>query len=259
MSPNSPRAGGEVERFPSALTAIPRREPPAAEVTRRLLDYLLSGDITSGHKIPPERQLAQVLHVGRSAVREAIKSLSLLGLLDVRQGDGTYLTGSASDLLPRVIEWGLLLGERRVHDLMEVRTHLEVTVAGLAAERRSDEQVAILRRLIDDMERADGDIAAYVEADLSLHLTIAEASGNQVLASLLGSIRALLRVWATRVLEAAGEVETSLAVHVPIVEAIERGDADAARAAMAAHMARATNRLQAAVSTQEDSAARAAD
>src|SRR4051794_1938508 len=158
-----------------ALTAIPRRETPSAEVTRRLLDYLLSGDIHVGNKIPPERQLAQALNVGRSAVREAIKSLSLLGLLDVRQGDGTYLTGSSSDLLPRVIEWGLLLGERRVHDLVEARTNLEITVAGLAAERRTDEQVARLRELIGAMEKAADDIATYVDADLSLHLTIAAA------------------------------------------------------------------------------------
>jgi GntR family transcriptional repressor for pyruvate dehydrogenase complex len=258
MNTNSPRTIGDAEGFPSPLSAIPRREAPAAEVTRRLLDYLLSGHITSGQKIPPERQLAQVLHVGRSAVREAIKSLSLLGLLDVRQGDGTYLTGHSSDLLPRVIEWGLLLGERRVQDLMEVRTHLEITVAGLAAERHTEEQVANLRRLLDEMEHADGEIPAYVEADLSLHLAIAEASGNQVLASLLGSIRSLLRVWATRVLEAAGEVETSLAVHVPIVDAIERGDADAARVAMTAHMARATRRLQASVGEQQASTTRAA-
>jgi GntR family transcriptional repressor for pyruvate dehydrogenase complex len=230
------------------LTAVPRRQAPSAEVTRHLLQYLLSGDVRAGQKIPPERRLAEILGVGRSSVREAIKSLSLLGLLDVRQGDGTYLTGSTSDLLPQVIEWGLLLGERRVQDLMEARTHLEVTVSGLAAERRTDEQIARLRELVSAMEHAADDLPTYVEADICFHLTIAEASGNQVLSGLLTSISSLLRVWAMQVLQSAGETATSLAVHTPIVDAIERRDADAARVAMAAHMARATKRLHTALS-----------
>jgi GntR family transcriptional repressor for pyruvate dehydrogenase complex len=245
------RGIGDHEQAP-ALTAVPRREAPSAEVTRHLLRYLLSGDLIAGQKIPPERRLAETLGVGRSSVREAIKSLSLLGLLDVRQGDGTYLSGSTSDLLPQVIEWGLLLGERRVQDLMEARTHLEVTVAGLAAERRTDEQIARLRELVGAMERAADDLPAYVESDIAFHLTIAEASGNQVLSGLLASIQSLLRVWAMRVLQSAGETATSLAVHIPIVDAIEQRDADAARAAMAAHMARATRRLHDALSATTD-------
>jgi GntR family transcriptional repressor for pyruvate dehydrogenase complex len=203
--------------------------------------------LAPGQRIPSERQLAQALDVGRSGVREAIKSLSLLGLLDVRQGAGTYLTSSTSELLPRVIEWGLLLGEPRVYDLTETRSHLEILVAGLAAERRTDADVRELRDIVDTMRLAGEDIAAYVEADVRFHLAVANASGNVVLANLVSSIQSLLRVWAGRVLESAGETETSLAMHVPIVDAIEESDADSARRAMSAHMDRANARLRAAV------------
>ena len=226
------------------LTAVPRREAPSAEITRHLLDYLLSGELAPGDKIPSERQLAQALEVGRSGLREAIKSLSLLGLLEVRQGNGTYLSRSSSDLLPQVIEWGLLLGEPRVYDLTEARTHIEITVAGLAAERRSQEHVGRLTEILDHMRSRERDIASYIEDDIAFHLEVARMSGNGVLASLVNSIQSLLRVWAARVLQAAGETESSLAMHVPIVDAIQRGDADAARDAMAAHMERATARLQ---------------
>ncbi|HEX7292133.1 MAG TPA: FadR/GntR family transcriptional regulator [Conexibacter sp.] len=229
---------------PLPPAAVPRRETPSAEITRHLLDYLLSGDLRPGQRIPSERQLAEALQVGRSAVREAIKSLSLLGLLDVRQGDGTYLSRTDSDLLPRVIEWGLLLGERRVYDLMEARTHLEITLAGLAAERRQNEVVERLRALLTQMAAAEDDIPAYTEADIAFHLEIAQASGNEVLAGLVASIKSLLRVWTTRVLQAAGETASSLAMHTPIVDAIEARDVDGARAAMAAHMARADRRLR---------------
>ncbi|WP_218107748.1 FadR/GntR family transcriptional regulator [Streptomyces sp. MnatMP-M27] len=124
------------------------------ELTRRLLDYLLSGELTPGQRIPSERQLAEALSTGRSTVREAIKSLSLLGLLEQRVGDGTYLSRSTSALLRQVIEWGILLGEKRLEDLLEARHHLEVQLAGWAAERRSNEQLERLRALAGQMRDA---------------------------------------------------------------------------------------------------------
>lgn len=221
-----------------------RRETPTAEITRRLLDYLLSGSLALGHKIPPERQLAEALGVGRSTVREAIKSLSLLGLLDVRQGDGTYLSRSTSDLLPRVIEWGMLLEQPYISDLIEARERIEPIVAEFAAERRSEEDIDALRALIQEMESASSDIDRYVDADTAFHLRLAEAGANYVFRNQLSSIRELLRVWATNVLEAAGETESSLAMHRPILDAVERRDTTAAGRAMTAHMERAGRRLR---------------
>jgi GntR family transcriptional regulator, transcriptional repressor for pyruvate dehydrogenase complex len=235
--------------LPATLRIEPR-EGPLAEITRKLLDYLLSGEIEPGTKIPSERQLADGLGVGRSAVREAIKSLSLLGLLDVRQGDGTYLSRSGSDLLPRVIEWGLLLEEPRIMDLLEARTELEVVVTGLAAARAGEEEIAVLRDRFEAMRAAGPDVDAYVDADIAFHLQLAQASGNGVFANLLTSLRSLLRVWADRVLHHVGETDTSLAVHEPIVEAIAASDVEAARAAMRAHMERANRRLREALDAQ---------
>ncbi|WCB94966.1 hypothetical protein DSM104299_03706 [Baekduia alba] len=226
---------------------LPPRETAVAEITRRLLDFLFSGAIAPGQKIPPERQLAEALAVGRSSVREAIKSLSLLGLLDVRQGDGTYLTHSGSDLLPQVIEWGLLLGEPRILDLVEARAEIEVLVAGYAAQRADAEGVARLRAQLDRLAQAGDDVQAYVEADVALHLEIARLSGNEIFMTLVNSLRSLLHVWAERVLVHAGETASSFAMHAPIVDAIEAGDADDARAAMRAHMERAGRRLKAAL------------
>lgn len=230
---------------------IAPRESPVAEITRRLLDFLLSGTIDPGSKIPSERQLAEALAVGRSSVREAIKSLSLLGLLDVRQGDGTYLSRGGSDLLPQVIEWGLLLGEKRVVDLLEARAEIETTVAGLAAARVEDLGAAELRRRFELMRAAAGDVPGYVDADVAFHLQIAQMSGNEVFVNLVTSLRSLLRAWASRVLEHAGETESSLAVHADIVESIVARDPDLAQAAMRRHMERAHRRLLEALSADE--------
>lgn len=210
-----------------------------------MLDYLLSGQLTPGQKIPSERQLAEALAVGRGALREAIKSLSLLGLLEQRIGDGTYLSGSSSDLLPQVIEWGLLLGDKRLDDLLEARYHLEVLLSELAAQRRTEEQLARLRELVAQMHAAgNDDLDGYVRADIAFHLQLAACSGNTVLAGVLTNIQSLLQAWTSRVIHAAGETRSSLAMHEPILTALENGDPEAARRAMTRHMDRAIRRLR---------------
>lgn len=237
---------------PLEALRMPPRQPPVAEITRRLLDFLFSGAVEPGQKIPPERQLAEALAVGRSSVREAIKSLSLLGLLEVRQGDGTYLSRSGSDLLPQVIEWGLLLGERRVFDLLEARAEIEVMVAGIAADRADAEAVERLGEKLEDLRAAGDDVAAYVDADVALHVEIANATRNQIFISLVSSVRSLLGVWAKRVLEHAGETKSSFAMHKPIVDAISNKDSEAARTAMRAHMDRADRRLRRALAAASE-------
>ncbi|MEP6640175.1 MAG: FadR/GntR family transcriptional regulator [Chloroflexota bacterium] len=225
---------------------IVRRDPVAAEIARALLDFIFSGKIRPGSKLPSERQLAERFGTGRSVVREALKSLGLLGLVDVRQGDGTYLRGADSDLLPRVIEWGLLLGERRTLDLVEARQHIEILVARLAAERRTPADLSEIRRYLAQMQRAKG-TDAFISADVGFHLRVAEASKNVILANMLTSIQSLLRVWIRRVVEAAGDSGPSHLQHVPVYEAIDRQDVEAAGSAMAAHMQGAALRLRAAI------------
>lgn len=237
---NSPEAQSLIV---SAPAAIRRPDPPSVELTRHLLQYFLSGEIAPGQKIASERQLAEALGVGRSSVREAIKSLSLLGLLEVRQGDGTYMTGSTSTLLPEVVEWGLLLGAQSILDLVEVRAHLEVFIAGLAAERHTPEDVTALWAAVDTMRGAGSDVARYIEGDYEFHRALAKATGNEVLISLSHSFRALLQVWSARCVEEEKDTARLAAEHQPIVRAVERDRVDAARSAMAKHMKTANARL----------------
>ncbi|MGI9254454.1 MAG: FadR/GntR family transcriptional regulator, partial [Thermomicrobiales bacterium] len=175
-----------------------RREPLATEIARKLVEYLLSGAIVPGERIPSERDLAQAFGVGRSAMREAIKSLSLIGLVDVRHGDGTYLRKGDGGLLPQVIEWGLLLGEPATRDLIEARQKIEAIVAGLAAERRTGEDVATLSAALDRRAAAakPGDSAeAFVDADVNFHLRLADIADNTALRDMLAGVQSLLRVW----------------------------------------------------------------
>jgi GntR family transcriptional regulator, transcriptional repressor for pyruvate dehydrogenase complex len=219
-----------------------KREPVATQIARRLVEVILSGEIEPGARMPSERQLAESFGVGRSAMREALKALTLIGLVEVRQGDGTFLRRADSALLPEVIEWGLLLGEPRTMDLVEARQEIEIVLAGLAAQRRSDEEIAQLRRLLEKMEHATT-AAEFVESDVAFHLVLANASRNSALRDIHSSIQALLRAWILRAISSGDSMLPSYAEHVPVFEAVERGDAAAAREAMATHMSSAAARL----------------
>jgi GntR family transcriptional repressor for pyruvate dehydrogenase complex len=227
------------------------RESVTAEVSRRLLSYLLSGAVKPGGRLPSERKLAEALGVGRTNTREALKSLHLLGILRVRPGDATYLRTTESELLPKVIEWGLLLGEQRAFDVIEARQHLETILAGLAAERRTQEDLAVMRRAYQAMDEAAGDLEALIAADVAFHTRMWEAAGNSVLLEAMTSIRSLQRVWIARTNQPEPDAHRTASEHAAVLEAIERGDAQAAREAMAKDMAVAAERLKATLATAE--------
>jgi GntR family transcriptional regulator, transcriptional repressor for pyruvate dehydrogenase complex len=230
---------------------VPPRGSAVSDIARQLLGQLLSGRLAPGTRLPSERQLAQAMGVGRSAVREALKALDVLGILDVRTGDGTYLKRTSSDLLPDAIQWGLMLGQPRTRDLIEARRHIEALTARLAAERATAEQRAELAERMDAM-RSAGSVPEFVEADLAFHLTLADAAGNSVLAGVLASARALLRVWIRQAVEQAGETTSTCAEHQRVLDAVLADDPDGAAEAMAAHMAAASTRLVSSLDLGDD-------
>lgn len=231
---------------------LSQRDQLPHEIARKLIDYLLSGEIKPGARMPSERALAAELGVGRSAVREALKSLGLLGLIEVRQGDGTYVRKPDSDLLPKVIEWGLLLNEQRTLDLVDARQQLEITVADMAAQRRNEADLRAMDKALRAMARRTR-TEAFVQADIAFHLAVAEAAHNAVLLDVLNSVRSLLLVWIRRSIDLAGETHGSHREHVPIMEAVAAGDPVAARLAMTEHMTAAAARLHESIRADQHS------
>ncbi len=237
---------GSSAEITDALGALPAGSP-VSEVATRLLDLFMGGDIAPGTRLPPERQLAATLEVGRSAVREALAALEILGIVDVRAGSGTYLRGAASELLPQTLRWGLLIGERNTAELLELRSGLEIYVARLAAERLDDDQIATLGRHVERMTNAGDDLAArlhdFVQADLAFHQDLAGGVQNAILLDLLQVVGSLLRVWADRAVHDPENAKRAIDEHRAVYEALVARDADAAASAMALHMATATARL----------------
>lgn len=226
------------------LNALPASTPTAA-VASELLRYFTSGGLEPGSRLPAERKLAEMLATGRSAVREALAALEVLGIVEVRPGSGTYLRSTASELLPRTLSWGLMLGAQDAGDLMQVREALEVLSAQLAAQKRDDAAADRLQGHLQTMSRhADlGDHHAFVEADAHFHQELAAIADNAALSAVLQSVRALLRVWVDRSVDNVADARRALGEHAALVEAVSDGDVARAQSAMTAHMETAGNRL----------------
>lgn len=226
----------------AALGVLPTGTP-VSEVARRMLDLFTGGSIAAGTRLPPERQLAATLGVGRSAVREALAALEILGIVDVRPGSGTYLRGAASELLPQTLRWGLLIGERNTAELLELREGLEIFVARLAATRADAATLARLEKDVVRMRDSYDDLNAFARADLDFHHALAEAAGNVTLTDHLHVIRSLLQVYADRAVHDRDHAVIATAEHEAVLSGVRAGDGDAAASAMAVHMATATARL----------------
>lgn len=225
------------------LQALPRGSA-VADVARQMTTLIAQGTYAPGSRLPPERQLAESLGVGRSAVREALAALEILGLVSVRPGSGTYIRDSMSELLPTTLSWGLMVSAEHTAQLSEVRSALEVRAAVLAAERAGEDDLERLRAHLGVMETSTEDFEAFIEADAAFHLQLAQAAGNEVMDDLLRTVRSLLRVWVERGLRSSEQALTACREHRAVYEAVASHDPSAAQVAMDAHMRTAGDRVE---------------
>jgi GntR family transcriptional regulator, transcriptional repressor for pyruvate dehydrogenase complex len=205
------------------------RVSAAEAVFKELLAEIQGGRLAVGEKLPSEAALAQRYGVSRSVVREALRSCAALGLTVSRTGKGTFVVS-------RRVAKDLTLGEYSARDLHEARPHIEVPAAGLAARRRSDEDVRFLRDVVAEMA-AEDDPQAWVELDISFHAAIARISRNRVFEKVIADIRQALSHQSETLNVVADRQPHSDEEHLRIFRAIEKGSADEAEAAMQDHLA----------------------
>ena len=204
----------------------------------KIRERIVSGAWGPGDRLPKESELAAELGLSRNSLREAVRALSQLRVLEVRQGDGTYVSSLEPDLLLESTSFvsHLLLGEGAVA-LYEVRRILEAAAAALAAARINEEGKQELGASLERMRDAQG-VEELVEADVAFHAVIARATGNPVLISLLASLSTRMlrvRLWHGRAADSALDVTRE--EHRRIYEAIMQRDPELARAAATAHIA----------------------
>ncbi len=214
-----------------ALTSL-RRSPLVDLAVSQLRDQVLSGQWPVGSRLPAETELAQRLEVGRSTIREAIRALVHAGLLETRQGSGTYVRSVTPSA-----DWEPRLRRAAVLEVYEVREALEVQAARLAASRRTEADISAVRTRLAERERAGDQEASFVEADLAFHRSVVAAAHNALLAEMFDSFAAALRealiaVRSDHSVRDAG----AAAAHARLAAAIEAGDAAAAAQATHDHL-----------------------
>ncbi len=208
------------------------------EAITRIRALIQSGELRPGSKLPPEQQLAAELGISRSPMREAVKALAVARVLDVRRGDGTYVTS----LAPTVLLEGLGLAVELMHgntllELTEVRRLFEPVATGLAAKRMTPDHLAELRGHLDAMHAAAEDVELLNKHDAAFHRAVVAATGNETLTTLIDGIsRNTLRARVWRGMVEANASDRTLAEHEAIYTALADGDADLAQAAALMHI-----------------------
>jgi GntR family transcriptional repressor for pyruvate dehydrogenase complex len=181
--------------------------------------------------------LCEALNVGRSTLREALKSLAFVGLVRMRAGDGTYVAEPSRGLLDRILAKGLLKTEKDLADVCETRIVLETQLAAFAAERVTAEGLARLEGLIEEGDRSLRGIGrSYIDIDLDFHLAVADCSENRLLPRLLADIRGLLMEWIAKSQELPGVRENAQKQHERIFGCIAERNSEGARKEMQAHL-----------------------
>ena len=220
---------------PKLLKAVKRTRIPE-EIVGQIYQLIRDGELNPGDRLPPERELAQMLSVSRASVREAMRLLDMKGLIVVRPGAGTFITEDAIEAIVQAFS-SLLEGNNAAGDVFEMRLLLEPHVVALAAERATEGDVTAMERILIAQEGEIDDGGTGVEHDARFHFAIAEATKNVALITVTHAISDILSQSREDELLSPERSRLSLQSHRQILSAIERRDPTEAEAAMHRHIA----------------------
>lgn len=216
--------------------AVVERRTAAAGAIDQIRDLVVGGVLKPGQKLPSERVLCDRLGVSRPSLREAIRALGAMGILDIRQGSGIYVSDLSSAALATPISFLLDINKQALEDVIDVRLLLEVGATRAAASRITPEELQRLEALLVELERSVGDADSYLKVDVAFHRTIHQASGNRLIAALMESLFAI-ELKERRVTASYREARIAgLKGHRTIFEALEARNPETAGAAMYSHI-----------------------
>jgi GntR family transcriptional repressor for pyruvate dehydrogenase complex len=212
-----------------------RRNKVYEEVAKQI-ERLIMQKLQPGDKLPSERELAEMLQVSRSSIRDAIRSLELTGLVEPRQGAGTIVRELSAESLVNPFANALKRRQELVSELLDFRKMLEPPLAARAATHASPDEISEMEEILQRQEATLSHGEASIAEDAEFHYSIALASGNSVVLKVLDILMDLLRETRERSLQLQGRPQRSLAGHRRILAAIKRHDAEAAKDAMRRHI-----------------------
>ncbi len=206
------------------------------EIVRQIKGMISEGKLKSGDRLPPERELAEQFKVSRTSVREAIRALGGLGLIEIRPGDGTFVREVSIESLVEPLALVILNQREAVTELFEARRLLEPAIAGLAARRATAEEIQEMERILDEQAKEVAESRTGVVQDAAFHAAIAGSAHNRAITRIVHALMDLLTQSREGSLQAPGRPRRSYQDHLRILKAIQRRDEAAAHKAMLDHL-----------------------
>jgi GntR family transcriptional regulator, transcriptional repressor for pyruvate dehydrogenase complex len=218
----------------------------AEKTVNRITEMIRTGNYAPGDRLPSERKLAEQLKVGRTSVREAIRQLEVVGLVESRLGLGTFVKDPSNEVLQSTFISHVLPDQETIQKLFDLREIIEVEAAARAAQRADEYQIAHMRHWLQMVETyiARNDAHGITMADVEFHRHIIIATDNDILVNLMDSIVDLLRDMRDASSNIAAHLPEIVTGHRRILEAIAAGDSEAARQAMKDHLATIRKRVK---------------
>ncbi len=216
------------------------------EVVTQIREMIQSGHLNFGDRLPPERELAKLLGVSRPTLRAGIGSLVALGVLLSKQGAGTFVVDAKDSptLDSSPLQMLAALHGFKSDEMFEARLGLEMTIAGLAAERATSDQIATMADEVAEMFASLDKPEQYLVHDMQFHQTVAAASGNRILTALMNMVATVLFETRSKTVKFALDLKDSAEQHRQIYRAIREHNIEKAREAMRFHL-RSTQEAQA--------------
>jgi GntR family transcriptional regulator, transcriptional repressor for pyruvate dehydrogenase complex len=238
------------------FSALQREDSLVKRVSEQLEELIVSGKLTPGQALPPETRLARLLGVSRTVVREALSSLLARQLLEA-QGGSLLVSSPTAESIGRSMSLMLLLGrgEPDHNKVLEVRRLLEVEIAGLAALRRTDRDLALLARNLDEFAAAHQDAGRLPGLDIEFHRALAQATQNELFLVLIDALADTLMLYRRVAIQTPGMPGRALHHHRAVCEQVSAGSPEGARTAMLNHMLEAEETVHEALSHASDSQA----
>jgi GntR family transcriptional regulator, transcriptional repressor for pyruvate dehydrogenase complex len=208
------------------------------EIVAQITQLIAEGKLSIGDRLPPERELMDTLSVSRASLREALKALELMGLIEVRHGEGSFIKGVSIEALINPMASALVLEDAAILEIVEARELLETQIAALAARRATPQSIEKARVAVEKFQMALEANGTWEmnQADAEFHLAIAEASGNDLLVRMMSGITDILARTRRRTILLPDMPRRSLDGHRRILAAVEAGDGDGASMAMKDHL-----------------------
>ncbi len=205
------------------------------QIVNYFLDAIASGELHNEEQIPPERALCEKLGVGRSTLREALRILEMMGVVEKRS-DGTYIHLQSKNIIKEAIAIDFAVGVTNYSELIELRNFLEVESIVNAAKNRTEEDLVILKDLCGKMKDSLTDVQRYAEYSTEFHFAIARSTQNEFFAEIFEAIRLLMYDYQKNNMQTEGEIYKSYSDHLELLEAIREQDPEKAEDLMRRHL-----------------------